>query len=88
MIDIISNGNVKEAPIGVFDSGVGGLTVVREIMRQIPNEKIIYFGDTARVPYGNKSKETVTRFSRQIVRFLQTHDVKTSCLQHCQRICH
>ena len=49
------------APIGVFDSGVGGLTVVREIMRQIPNEKIIYFGDTARVPYGSKSKETVTR---------------------------
>lgn len=67
----------KNAPIGVFDSGVGGLTVVREIMRQIPNEKIIYFGDTARVPYGSKSKETVTRFSKQIVRFLQTHQVKT-----------
>ena len=50
----------KNAPIGVFDSGVGGLTVVREIMRQIPNEKIIYFGDTARVPYGSKSAETVT----------------------------
>jgi glutamate racemase len=66
-----------EAPIGVFDSGVGGLTVAREIMRQIPNEKIVYFGDTARVPYGSKSKETVTRFSRQIVRFLQTHHVKT-----------
>ena len=65
------------APIGVFDSGVGGLTVAREIMRQTPNEKIIYFGDTARVPYGSKSKETVTRFSRQIVRFLQTHEVKT-----------
>lgn len=65
------------APIGVFDSGVGGLTVVREIMRQIPNEKIIYFGDTARVPYGNKSKETVTRYSQQIVRFLRTFDVKT-----------
>ena len=65
------------APIGVFDSGVGGLTVAREIMRQIPNEKIVYFGDTARVPYGSKSKETVTRFSRQIVRFLQTHRVKT-----------
>ncbi|MBO4750950.1 MAG: glutamate racemase [Lachnospiraceae bacterium] len=65
------------APIGVFDSGVGGLTVVREIMRQTPNEKIIYFGDTARVPYGSKSKETVTRFSRQIVRFLKTHEVKT-----------
>ena len=69
--------NKKEAPIGVFDSGVGGLTVMREIMRQIPNERIIYFGDTARVPYGNKSKETVTRFSRQITRFLQAHEVKT-----------
>ncbi|MCR5755919.1 MAG: glutamate racemase [Acetatifactor sp.] len=67
----------RKAPIGVFDSGVGGLTVAREIMRQIPNEKIIYFGDTARVPYGSKSKETVTRFSKQIVRFLQTFDVKT-----------
>lgn len=67
----------RESPIGVFDSGIGGLTVAREIMRQIPNEKIVYFGDTARVPYGNKSKETVTRFSRQIVRFLKTHHVKT-----------
>ncbi len=67
----------KDAPIGVFDSGIGGLTVFREIMRQMPNEKIIYFGDTARVPYGNKSKETVTRFSRQIARFLQTQNVKT-----------
>ena len=67
----------KEAPIGVFDSGVGGLTVFREIMRQIPNEKIIYFGDTARVPYGSKSRETVTRYSGQIVRFLRTFQVKT-----------
>ena len=65
------------APVGVFDSGVGGLTVVREIMRQIPNEKIVYFGDTARVPYGSKSKDTVTRFCKQIVNFLQTHNVKT-----------
>lgn len=63
-------------PIGVFDSGVGGLTVAREIMRQLPNERIVYFGDTARVPYGSKSKETVTRFSRQIVHFLETQDVK------------
>lgn len=68
---------LKDAPIGVFDSGFGGLTVVREIMRQIPNEKIVYFGDTARVPYGSKSKETVTRFSRQITHFLQTQNVKT-----------
>lgn len=67
----------KDAPIGVFDSGVGGLTVAREIMRQMPNEKIIYFGDTARVPYGSKSKETVTRYSLQIARFLQTFQVKT-----------
>lgn len=65
------------APIGVFDSGVGGLTVAREIMRQIPNESIVYFGDTARLPYGSKSRETVTRYSRQIVRFLKTHNVKT-----------
>ncbi len=68
---------MKDAPIGVFDSGFGGLTVVREIMRQIPNEKIVYFGDTARVPYGSKSKETVTRFSRQITNFLKTQNVKT-----------
>lgn len=67
----------KNAPVGVFDSGVGGLTVAREIMRQIPNEKIIYFGDTARVPYGGKSRETVTRYSEQIVRFLRTFQVKT-----------
>ena len=68
--------NRCEAPIGVFDSGVGGLTVAREIMRNIPNERIIYFGDTARVPYGSKSKDTVLRFSRQIIRFLRTQDVK------------
>lgn len=73
----INSTDKRRAPIGVFDSGIGGLTVVREIMRQIPNEKIVYFGDTARVPYGNKSKDTVTRFSRQIVRFLKAHEVKT-----------
>lgn len=67
----------KNAPIGVFDSGVGGLTVAREIMRNLPGERIVYFGDTARVPYGSKSKETVLRYSRQIVRFLKTQDVKT-----------
>ena len=56
----------RNAPIGVFDSGVGGLTVMREIMRQMPDERIVYFGDTARVPYGNKSKETVIRYSHAI----------------------
>ena len=64
------------APIGVFDSGVGGLTVAREIMRQIPNERIVYFGDTARVPYGSKSKDIITKYSRQIIRFLLTENVK------------
>ncbi len=69
----VQDKNLLEMPIGVFDSGMGGLTVMREIMRQIPNEKVIYFGDTARVPYGSKSKETVTRFSRQIVRFYRAN---------------
>ncbi len=77
MNEELMSGLQKESPIGVFDSGVGGLTVAREIMRQIPNERIVYFGDTARVPYGSKSRETVTRFSKQIVRFLQTFQVKT-----------
>ena len=66
----------NNAPIGVFDSGVGGLTVAREITRQLPNESIVYFGDTARVPYGSKSKNTIIRYSRQIVHFLRTKDVK------------
>ncbi len=66
----------KSAPIGVFDSGVGGLTVAREIMRHLPNENIVYFGDTARVPYGSKSRDNIIRFSRQIIRFLETKEVK------------
>lgn len=52
----------KTAPVGVFDSGVGGLTVAREISRQLPDENIVYFGDTARVPYGSKSQNTIIRF--------------------------
>lgn len=63
-------------PIGVFDSGIGGLTVVKEIMEQLPNESLVYFGDTARVPYGSKSKETVIRFSFQCIRFLLEKKVK------------
>lgn len=64
-------------PIGVFDSGVGGLTVVKELMHLLPNEKIIYFGDTARVPYGIKSKETIIKFSLENILFLLKQDVKT-----------
>src|SRR5690242_21675643 len=63
-------------PIGVFDSGIGGLTVVRELLRQLPDERIIYFGDTARVPYGPKSPDTVRRYSREISEFLTAQGVK------------
>ncbi len=65
-----------EAPIGIFDSGVGGLTVVKEMLAQLPGEDLVYFGDTARVPYGNKSGETVLAYSRQIVDFLTDRGVK------------
>ncbi len=64
------------APIGVFDSGMGGLTVVRELMKQLPSESIIYFGDTARVPYGPKSPDTVLRYSREITSYLRGQGVK------------
>ncbi|MBQ7242031.1 MAG: glutamate racemase, partial [Firmicutes bacterium] len=67
---------MNNQPIGIFDSGVGGLTVASAVMEVMPKEEIIYFGDTARVPYGTKSAETVTRFSRQIIRFLLSKNVK------------
>jgi glutamate racemase len=63
-------------PIGVFDSGIGGLTVVRELVRTLPNESILYFGDTARVPYGSKSSATVLRYSREAAAFLMAREVK------------
>jgi len=65
-----------QRPIGIFDSGVGGLTVFNQVEKILPNEDIVYFGDTARVPYGTKSKETVTKFSVENVEFLMEHDVK------------
>ncbi|MCQ9207521.1 MAG: glutamate racemase [Omnitrophica bacterium] len=67
---------MDKRPIGIFDSGVGGLTVVDKFFRLLPNERIVYLGDTARVPYGNKSKETVTRFSKEIIAFLLRFKVK------------
>lgn len=63
-------------PIGVFDSGIGGLTVAREIVRRLPHESLIYFGDTARVPYGSRSVETVRRFSREAAAFLIARGAK------------
>jgi glutamate racemase len=65
-----------DAPIGIFDSGLGGLTVFREIARELPCENLIYVGDTARVPYGVKSAETVIRYSREICDFLRELKVK------------
>jgi glutamate racemase len=65
-----------DAPIGVFDSGIGGLTVAQEVIRQLPRESVIYFGDTARVPYGPKSPDTVRRYSREIAAFLHEQGVK------------
>ena len=63
-------------PIGVFDSGLGGLTVVKELVRQLPREHIVYYGDTARVPYGTKSKEAIIRFSHENTRVLLKRNVK------------
>lgn len=63
-------------PIGVFDSGIGGLTVLKEIMEQLPGEDIIYFGDTARIPYGTRSRETVIKYSFQCIKFLLSQNIK------------
>ena len=63
-------------PIGVFDSGIGGLTVLKEINRLLPQESVVYFGDSGRAPYGTKSKETVIKYTFQDIRFLQNQDVK------------
>jgi len=63
-------------PIGVFDSGVGGLTAVRELRKILPGEDIVYFGDTGRVPYGSRSKQTIVKYSIQDMKYLLSHDVK------------
>ena len=63
-------------PLGVFDSGLGGLSVVRQLMRRLPGESIVYFGDTARVPYGTRSRDTIEKYARQACRFLLEQDVK------------
>lgn len=65
-----------QQPIGVFDSGVGGLTVAQALLSQLPHERLVYLGDTARVPYGSRSQATVLRYSRNAARFLLQHSVK------------
>jgi glutamate racemase len=72
----MQNQGHKQDPIGVFDSGIGGLTVVREIRKRLPEETIVYFGDSARVPYGTKSKETILRFAKEDINFLNSFKVK------------
>ena len=63
-------------PIGVFDSGLGGLTGVRELRKRLPHEEIVYFGDTGRVPYGSRSPETILQYARQDIAFLLSQNVK------------
>lgn len=82
-------------PIGVFDSGIGGLTVVKEVIRALPNESIIYLGDTARVPYGSRSKEVISKFAKELANFLLKKKVKclvvacntisTTCLEEIEK---
>jgi glutamate racemase len=67
---------MNNAPIGVFDSGLGGLTAVREFLKILPNENIIYFGDTGRVPYGSRSNDTIKKYAFQDAKFLLKHNVK------------
>ena len=67
---------MNQAPLGVFDSGIGGLTVARALFERLPREAVIYFGDTARVPYGPKSPDTVRRYSGEILSFLLSRGVK------------
>lgn len=87
---------MKDKPVGVFDSGIGGLTVVKEILEVLPKESLIYLGDTARVPYGTRSKEVITNFALEMVRFLLSKKVKclvvacntisASCLKEIEAI--
>src|SRR5437870_7748661 len=67
---------MNNAPLGVFDSGIGGLTVARALFERLPKESVIYFGDTARVPYGPKSPDTVRRYSAEILAYLLRRGVK------------
>jgi glutamate racemase len=87
---------MKSQPIGIFDSGIGGLTVVREIVKLLPQEHIVYVGDTARVPYGVRGKEIITEFALQLTHYLLSHEVKflvvacntisAVCMQEIQKI--
>jgi glutamate racemase len=74
---------LKQRPIGIFDSGLGGLTVVKAIQKALPHENLVYFGDTARIPYGTKSPDTIIRYSKQIVRFLLAREKVRAVVVAC-----
>ncbi|MBL8022430.1 MAG: glutamate racemase [Leptospirales bacterium] len=76
MLRLVSMAMPDSRPIGVFDSGMGGLTVLSELVQKLPNETFLYLGDTARVPYGSRSPRTVRRYSLEIASFLEQHDIK------------
>ncbi len=76
MLPVKEDLHMQNKPIGVFDSGVGGLTCVKELRKLLPNEDIIYFGDTGRVPYGNRSNQTINKYARQDADFLISKNVK------------
>lgn len=73
---IFGDDYMSSAPIGVFDSGLGGLSAVKEFLNVLPNESIVYFGDTGRVPYGNRSNDTINKYALQDAEFLLKHNVK------------
>src|SRR5664280_350672 len=76
MVIFFNTIKLKEQPIGIFDSGVGGLTVAHAIKQILPGENLIYFGDTAHLPYGDKSAESIRYYSGKITEFLLEHDAK------------
>ena len=76
---------MNNAPIAVLDSGLGGLTVVKALQRALPHEDILYFGDTARVPYGTKAGPTITAFVRQIIQYLRTYERSSAMWQSVQK---
>lgn len=77
---------IKDRPIGVFDSGLGGLTVLKALMEELPEEDFIYLGDTARLPYGTKSKSTVTQYVQKAIRFFESQNCKAIVLD-CNTAC-
>src|SRR3982751_208622 len=76
MVKSVARPEASLAPIGVFDSGLGGRTVVRAILQRLPHEDLVYLGDTARVPYGTRSARTVLNYARSCARKLREHDIK------------